>query len=165
MKCPKCGAELKDTREPCPNCGKKMTDRELKIERMLNKKRKEKEKKNGFLYDVGKAYKDFWLKIFDVKSYSSIKDFWYAMAINMIIAFICVIAYHWVAVAFMICITIPLLTSMIRRIRDTGREWFYLILALLPGAGFVVLLLLLCLPSYYTTIDESKPKKKKNNNK
>lgn len=161
MKCPKCGNEIKDIKSPCPTCGKKMTEREIKIEKMLAKKSKEENKKRNFFVDVGVAYKDFWFKIFDVKSLTSVKDFWYAAMVNTILAILGVIAYHWIGIVYLICTTIPTITCMIRRIKDSGREWFYFLLVLLPGAGFVVMIVLLSLPSYFHVVDESKPKKKK----
>ena len=161
MRCPKCGNEIKDLKNPCPTCGKKMTDREIKIEKMLAKKSREKNKKRNFFVDVGLAYKDFWLKIFDIKSLTSVKEFWYAAMLNFIIAILGVIVYQWIGIIFLISTTIPTITCIIRRIKDSGREWFYFFLTLLPGAGPIVMIVLLSLPSYYYVIDESKPKKKK----
>ena len=160
MKCPKCGNELPNVKEPCPNCGKKMTERELKIERMLARKSKEGKKKNFFV-DVGLAYRDFWFKIFDIKSLTSVKEFWYAAMLNFIIAVLGVIAYQWIGIVYLICTAIPSVTCIIRRIKDSGREWFYFFLVFLPGAGFVVLIVLLSLPSYYHVVNESKPVKRK----
>ena len=37
MKCPKCGNKIKDIKSPCPTCGKKMTEREIKIEKSKRK--------------------------------------------------------------------------------------------------------------------------------
>ena len=166
MKCPKCGNIIEDVNAPCPNCGKKMTEREIKIEKLLAKKSKEqsKKKKYQFFRDVGSAYGDFWMKIFDIKTMTSVKEFWYAMAINSIIAILAAIIYVWVGTVFAICLVIPTITCMIRRIKDSGREWFYLLLVLLPGAGVVVMIVLLSLPSYYRVIDESKPTKKSRKN-
>lgn len=161
MKCTKCGNEIIDINQPCPTCGKKMSEREIKIEKMLAKKSKEKTRKRNFFVEVGLACKDFWLKIFDIKSFTTVKEFWYAMMVNVIIALVGVIIYQWIGVVYSICITIPTFTCMIRRIRDSGREWFYFLLVLLPGAGFVVMIVLLSLPSYYQVIDESKAPKKK----
>ncbi len=151
MNCPKCGSALKDTSLPCPNCGKKMTDREIKIEKMLQKRRKEEgKKKNNFFRDLGTSYINYWLKIFDIKSLTGVKEFWYGFMLNLIIAVLGVVAYLWIGVVYAACMSIPMVTSMIRRIKDTGREWFYFLLVFLPGAGFVVLIVLLSLPSYYT---------------
>ena len=163
MKCPKCGNILDDINSPCPNCGKKMTEREIKIEKMLAKRSKEqdKKKKYQFFRDVGNAYKDFWIKIFDIKSLTSVKEFWYAAMLNFIIAVLGVIAYQWIGIVYLICTAIPSVTCIIRRIKDSGREWFYFFLVFLPGAGFVVLIVLLSLPSYYHVVDESKPVKRK----
>jgi|GEM_PF-2876875 len=162
MKCPKCGNEIKNLKEPCPVCGKKMTEREIKIERMLLKKSKEDTRKRNFFVDVGFAVRDFWVKIFDIKSLTSVKEFWYATMVNVIIALLGVIAYQWIGIVYLICTVIPGITCTIRRIKDSGREWFYLLLVLLPGAGFVVMIVLLSLPSYYKVIDESKEKPKRN---
>ena len=162
MKCPKCGNEIKDVSMPCSVCGKKMTEREIKIEKMLEKKSREQSKHTGnFFYDVGKAYKDFWVKIFDIKSMTSIKDYWYSFIVNFVLIAAALLIYFWVGFVLFFCTMIPGITCAIRRIRDTGREWFYFLLLLLPGAGFFVLMVMLSLPSYYKVIDESKPAKTK----
>jgi len=161
MNCPKCGAALEDVNSPCPNCGKKMTQREIKIEKMLSKKRNEKQKhKVTFFSDVAKAYGNFWLRIFDVKTMDTIKDFWYPAMVNFIIAVVLIIVYHWVGITFLACTAIPLITNMIRRIKDSGRNWYYIFLAFLPGAGPVLLVILLCLPSYYKVKEKNTQTKK-----
>lgn len=161
MNCPKCGEKLTDVNSPCPNCGKKMTAREIKIEKMLAKKRNEEKKtKVSFFSECGKAYGDFWLKIFDTKSMTTIKGFWYPALINIIIAVTLVIIYHWIGITFLICTTIPLITCMIRRIKDSGKTWYYIFLAFLPGAGPVLMVVLLCLPSFYK-VDGNKKQTKK----
>ena len=167
MKCPKCGNEIVDLSMPCSVCGKKMTEREIKIEKLLAKKSKEQTKhKCKFLYDVGTAYKNFWTKIFDVKSLTSVKDFWYPFMINFVLIAVALLIYYWVGFVMFFCTMIPGITCAIRRIKDTGREWFYFLLLLLPGAGVFVIIVMLCLPSYYKVIDESaKPKTKARSNK
>ncbi len=161
MKCPKCGNELVDINSPCSTCGKKMTAREIKIEKMLARKSKESSKvKNRFFYDVGNSYQNFWIKIFDIKSLTSPMQFWYPVIINLLVIFASCFITYWIGIVLIALTTIPTITCAIRRIKDGGREWFYFMLLLLPGAGIVVLIVLLSLPSYYQTIDEARPAKK-----
>ena len=161
MNCPKCGAVIEDYTQPCSNCGKKMTEREIKIEKMLSKKRNEKNAKGNFFKEVGCAVRDFWLKIFDVHTLSTPKDFWYAFIINMMLAVGLVLIYHWIGIVFLACIFVPLISCMMRRIRDCGKDWHYLLLVLLPGAGMVVLFVLLSLPSYYkVNVEKDKTRSK-----
>ena len=102
------------------------------------------------------AYKSFWSQAFNFKGRTSRADFWSVWLIHLIIC----IALLLLLVAFSItefigifigpgifAAAIPNLSLEIRRLRDAGRDWKWMIFGFIPFIGPIWLFVLLVEPT------------------
>ena len=97
-------------------------------------------------------YKEFFAKYFVFAGRARRAAFWYVVLINLLIGFalnllapvspMAVSAVFWV---YSLATLIPGLALAVRRLHDTGRRGWWLLLALVPLVGSVVLIVWFCL--------------------
>lgn len=111
-----------------------------------------------------KEYFQMFTRAFDFKGRSTVREFWMAMLFNLVAdAFfaivalpfigdlnIYVIAYDSLVVLYCFLALVPTLSLTIRRLRDTGRSGWNMLLALLFPIGFAVLIMYLSQPSGFS---------------
>lgn len=103
-------------------------------------------------------------RAFDFKGRSTIREFWLAMLFNLVAdAFfalialpfigdlnIYLIAYESLTALYGFLTFVPMLSLTARRLRDTGRSGWSVLLALFFPIGFVILIVYLCQPSGFS---------------
>lgn len=145
-KCKKCGAELDSGIIFCPYCGVRISG-EVKEEVF--------EKMKFF-----EAFKNYWKKAFTFSGRASLTEFWYSYIWTWILAFATGIIYTaglfigvipflgWIAAiilfiiatAALIVILLPLIAVTTRRLHDTGRSAWWLLLIII-SMGIIPLVL------------------------
>ena len=113
-----------------------------------------------------KAYKKFWEGYADFTGYSTVSEYWWPQLIHLILA----IPMFYVIVqlqanpydadvyqmalylrplysVFGLIIFLPSLTLSVRRLRDAGLHWLYLLVGLIPYVGWFFMLLFMILPT------------------
>ena len=92
-----------------------------------------------------KAYKNFWLKTFDLKTVSSRTEFWWSTLVNALLWMIFISVGYFVDVISIIdCVLaiiflIPSISIIIRRLHDTGRSGFNIFWIFAPVVGLIFL--------------------------
>lgn len=115
------------------------------------------------------AYKNFWKNTFNYTGVSSRKDYWLATIATFIFALVFVlglfilapmlnsevVAIFCILSLIIICVVsvLPSISIQVRRLRDAGFHWAFMLLYLLPYIGSLVLLVLYCMPTKYVVRD------------
>ena len=93
-------------------------------------------------------YPQFWTKAFDFEGRTSRIDYWKIVLVNVILGVLlsqlAPSALYFIFAVASIC---PGLAMNIRRIRDTGRQWPWIFVGLIPLIGFIWLIWIECQPS------------------
>ena len=95
-----------------------------------------------------------WRKAFNFKGKSTRAEYWSFFIINFIINIALIYIgsvtsqeIMYIAIIYFAASVIPYASAVVRRIRDTGKNLWVLLLALIPYIGQFILLYLLILPS------------------
>lgn len=95
-------------------------------------------------------YIAMWKNYVNFKDRTSVRGYWMAILFNVIAAFILgMIANFIPALSFLsglysLAVLIPGLALVVRRLRDTGKAWYYIFFALIPLVGSIILLVFMC---------------------
>ena len=93
-----------------------------------------------------KEYLDMWTNYANFSGRTSVRGYWMAFLFNfiagLIVAFIPFVSY-----VYSLAVLVPSLAIAVRRLRDSGKKWTYLLLGLIPLAGPIILIVLLCKPT------------------
>ena len=93
-------------------------------------------------------YPQFWTRSFDFEGRTSRIDFWKIVLVNLILGvLLSKLAPSALYMVFAVASICPGLAMNIRRIRDTGRPWPWIFIALIPLIGFFWLLWIELQPS------------------
>lgn len=98
------------------------------------------------------SYKLAWQNFANFKGRARCSDYWQFVLANIIVTFgISIISAPLMAVLgvlgeiplvlYMLAIMIPSLSLLVRRLQDTGKEWYYILVALIPIVGSIILLI------------------------
>lgn len=94
-------------------------------------------------------YPQFWTKAFDFKGRIKRIDYWKIVIVNLFLAILfskfTSVYFYFIFVVATIC---PGLSMNIRRIRDTGRQWQWIFILLLPVVGPLWMLWIQCQTSF-----------------
>ena len=102
------------------------------------------------------AYLKIWSNYATFSGRTNVPDFWWAVLGNVIVVavlrLLCLIPFLGVIVAVVaglygLALLIPGLAMSFRRLHDTGKSAWYLLLSLIPGVGEIILIVLLAQPS------------------
>lgn len=100
-----------------------------------------------------KEYIAMWKNFANFKDRTTVKGYWMAFLINLAVSFVLgliaglIPVLTFVGGIYTLALIIPSLAIMIRRLRDAGKNWAWIFIALIPLAGQIVLLVFLCQPS------------------
>ena len=93
-------------------------------------------------------YPQFWTKAFDFKGCTKRIDYWKIFIVNLVLAILfskfTPAYFYFIFVVASIC---PGLSMNIRRIRDTGKQWQWIFIILVPIVGSLWMLWIQCQPS------------------
>lgn len=97
-------------------------------------------------------YVEMWQRGLDFEGTSDVRDYWLAIAANFIVSVIIgsvfgVLRLGILAYLYGLACAIPGLALTIRRIRDTGREWFWIFINFVPCVGTILLIIMLTKPT------------------
>lgn len=108
----------------------------------------------GFL----QAYAALWKNAFNFRGRATRSEYWYPQIVLGIPSFVIffwgdvpvsqlshlMLAFLWASVAYFLLALIPSWSLTVRRLHDTGRSGWYLLLGLIPLLGAFVLFYILC---------------------
>lgn len=97
-------------------------------------------------------YKKMWKNYVVFSGRSTRRDFWMACLFNFVISLAVgvvagVIRMAFLATLYSIAVIIPGLALNFRRLHDTNRSAWWMLISLVPLVGPIILLVLYCLPS------------------
>lgn len=98
-------------------------------------------------------YISMWTNYVNFRDRARRRDFWMAFLVNFIVVFILGILiniasfFSILSGIYSLAILIPMLGLWVRRLHDTGKSGWFLLLGLIPGIGAIVLLVFACMDS------------------
>lgn len=99
------------------------------------------------------SYKKMWVNGFNFKDKTTRRDFWLAILMNFIIAFVCgfiswfIPAFDVISTLYSLAVLIPGLAMEIRRMHDVNKSGWYLLISFIPIVGWILLLVAYCTDS------------------
>ena len=101
------------------------------------------------------AYLSGWQRSFDYQGRSNRPDFWWFYLANIIVAFLLVILaianqpFQNLFSLYCVAQLVPMVSLIVRRLRDAGKDWPWIFLSLVPLIGGIWLIVLLAQPSFH----------------
>ena len=101
-------------------------------------------------------YLDAWKRYAQFSGRASLKAFWMFFLVNCLISVVFVVFVvleivfqsTWkIEALYSLLVFLPMLSLTVRRLHDTNRSAWWLLVLLVPAIGMVILLVLLALPS------------------
>ena len=98
-------------------------------------------------------YFDAWKRYAQFSGRASLKAFWVFFLVNGLISLVFVVLEivfqsTWkIEALYSLLVFLPMLSLTVRRLHDTNRSAWWLLVVLVPAIGMLVLLMLLALPS------------------
>lgn len=98
-------------------------------------------------------YFDAWKRYAQFSGRASLKAFWVFFWVNGFISVVFVVSELafpsiWrIEALYSVLVLLPMLSLTVRRLRDTNRSAWWLLVVLVPAIGMLILLVLLALPS------------------
>lgn len=95
-------------------------------------------------------YLAMWKNYVNFKDRTSVRGYWMAVLFNIIaVAILNVIAVAVPVLGFLstiyaLAVLVPGLAIIVRRLRDTGKAWYYIFFNLIPLVGTIILIVFLC---------------------
>ena len=99
------------------------------------------------------GYIEAWKRYAQFSGRSSVAEFWQFFLVNGVISLVFAVfdilfeGVWKVEVIYGLLVFLPMLSVTVRRLRDTNRSAWWLLVVLIPAIGMVLLLILLALPS------------------
>jgi len=159
--------------ESCPHCGGNIENENLIVCTHCGKEIYSVSASQGKKYNLFSAYKSMFVKMFDFRSRSSRGEYWYAYLANFIIMLIFTLALfavdyiagtdltpsgntkeiyktifdiiNYLSMVYSLVLLVPQLSLIVRRLHDTNRSAFLLLLILAAPVGSLFLMWLLTL--------------------
>lgn len=94
-----------------------------------------------------------WQRSFDYTGRSKRPEYWWFYLANLILAVVLTLFskasdfFGWLFSVYAVASIVPTLPLTIRRLRDSGKAWPWIFIALIPFIGGIWLIVLLCQPS------------------
>ena len=95
-------------------------------------------------------YSTFWTQGFDFKGRTKRIDYWTIVLVNVLLGLVLGQlqgGFYSIYALFAVASIIPGVAMQVRRIRDTGRQWQWIFIALIPFIGALWLLWIVIGPS------------------
>lgn len=100
-----------------------------------------------------KEYKQMWARYVDFSGRSTVREYWMAVLFNFIISFVLGLIVGIIPILsfltglYSLAALVPGLALCIRRLKDAGKEWYWIFIGLIPLVGTIILIIMLCKPS------------------
>ena len=91
----------------------------------------------------GEAIKLFFMNYVNFDGRSTQSEYWWVVLFNFLVG----LGVGWIPVLGWLVslgLLIPGLSLSVRRLHDTGKSWVYLLMGLIPIAGFIILIVFYC---------------------
>ena len=162
--CPNCHAAVQDDAMFCTSCGTPLEQNTAPTEPLTSN---QPEQPNGFYQSVQpqtspqynaaptmaapkheffEAYKLYWKNYTNFTDRTRCSDYWYVVLMNLLISgaaslfmFIPVLGYV-ISTGWALANIIPGLAILVRRLKDTGKDWPYVFFSLIPFVGQIILI-------------------------
>ncbi|MEY4297480.1 MAG: hypothetical protein RLZZ423_659 [Cyanobacteriota bacterium] len=102
---------------------------------------------HGFFMQLIEAFTAGWKRSFDYSGRSSRGDYWWFVLANLIVSIVIGVLSARVQSLYSVASLVPGIPLAVRRLRDAGKPWAWLFIALIPIIGAIWLIVLLCQPS------------------
>lgn len=110
-----------------------------------------------------KEYLEMWQRYCDFSGSTGVRGYWMAVLFNFLVGVLIGIGstltrggiFALISMAYSLAVLLPSLGLTVRRLRDAGKEWYWIFVALIPLVGWVWLIILLCKPSVFVFSKES----------
>ena len=102
--------------------------------------------------NVIRAYTEMLTRYADFSGKTGLKKYWYAVLGDVIISIVLGIpGMLWnllgiISGIYVLLVLVPSLAMTVRRLRDVGKEWWWILLCLIPVVGWIIVLLSLIKP-------------------
>ena len=139
MFCKQCGTQLEEGMAFCTNCGAKQVDEQATMNYYAGTNTGATPASVTF----GEAIKLFFTNYANFTGRATKSEYWWAFLFNFLVS----LATSWIPVVGQIiafALLIPGLSVGIRRLHDTGKTWTYILMGLIPLAGFIILIVQYC---------------------
>ncbi len=137
MFCQQCGTEIEEGVAYCASCGAKQSPE--------NEPAAPVQENTGSPKNVsfGEAIKLFFVNYANFTGRSTVSEYWYAYLFNFLVS----LCTSWIPVLgglISLGLLVPGLAVGVRRLHDTGKSWLYMLMGLIPLAGFIILIIQYC---------------------
>lgn len=101
-------------------------------------------------------YIAMWTNYANFSDRTSVRGYWMAFLFNLIIAFVLGLVVNiihflgFLAWVYSLAALVPGLAITVRRLRDSGKAWYWIFIALIPLVGEILLIIFLCKPTAST---------------
>ena len=98
-------------------------------------------------------YIAMWKNYANFSDRTSVRGFWMAFLYNFIVAFVVGLVTSIIPILGILAgldslaVLIPGLAIAIRRLRDTGKAWYWIFIGFVPLVGVILLIIFLCQPT------------------
>ncbi|MBE9153575.1 DUF805 domain-containing protein [Cyanobium sp. LEGE 06143] len=93
------------------------------------------------------AFTSAWSRSFDYSGRSNRGDYWWFVLANLIVGIVLQVVSEKLYWVYAIASLVPGIPICVRRLRDIGKPWPWLLLSLIPIVGAIWLIVLFCQPS------------------
>ena len=93
------------------------------------------------------AYSTAWTRSFDYEGRSNRGDYWWFVLANLIVSVILAFVSDKLQGLYSVASIVPSIPLVVRRLRDIGKPWPWILIGLIPIIGAIWLIVLFCQPS------------------
>lgn len=93
------------------------------------------------------AFTSGWTRSFDYSGRSNRGDYWWFVLANLIVTVVIGLIFSKIQGLYSLASLVPGIPLAVRRLRDAGKAWPWLFIALVPIIGGIWLIVLFCQPS------------------
>ena len=102
--------------------------------------------------EIFNEYIAMWKNYVNFNDRTNVRGYWMAWLWNFVASLVLVLLARLLNTTalsslYALAALIPGLAISVRRLRDSGKQWTYLLFALIPIAGAIILIIQLCKPS------------------
>ena len=87
---------------------------------------------------ITEAYKSFWIRSFDFKGRTSRSDYWWSYLVIGIFYLLASFIHSGVLGLYLALSLVPMWSMSLRRLRDKGKSWQWMLIILIPIAGIPI---------------------------
>ena len=99
------------------------------------------------------CYVDMWKNFANFSGRTNVGGYWWAVLGNFIVSFVLsLIGVEVLFSVYSLATLIPTLSIAVRRLRDAGKGWGWLLITLVPMVGWIIFLVMMCKPSVNSNV-------------